>query len=142
MYKKFSFLRNVVKILVAGLVAITMFASCEKEEEKPPKTIVVTGIPVIYEGKVGVLTADKGGTTQAMAMANINGTSVSFRMQDFQSKEVWTKDGTYDFILLIYENSQAMSDKKTLWDGYLYTWKIAEETTTIAWNEFICILPD
>ena len=130
-------LRNTVKILVACLVAVTIFAGCKKPEEAVPKTIVITNIPTTYDRKIGALTVDKGGPTLAMAIANINGTSATFRLQDNTTKEPWTGTGYCEFVLLIYENSQAISDKVTLWDGYLSSWKISEEITTISWGEFL-----
>ena len=129
-------LRNVAKILVASLVVVAIFAGCKKEDPKP-KTIVIKGIPATYDGKISALTVDKGSGTLAMAIANISGNSVTFRLLDYTTKEPWTGSGNFEFVFLIYENSQAMSNGETLWDGYLQSWKISEETTTIGWNEFL-----
>jgi len=137
MYKKFSFLRNVAKILVVSLVAATVFTGCKKEEVKPEKTIIITDIPAMYNGKIGVLSV--GSPTLAMAMVNINGTSTTFRLMDFNTNKPWTGEGNHEFVFLIYENFQAMTDKETLWDGYLQNWKISGETTTIGWGEFLNI---
>ena len=138
MNKKKSFLRNAAKILVVALVATTIFTGCKKDDPVgPPKTIVITGIPATYDGKISVLSVDKGSGTLAMAIANISENAATFRLQDFKTKEPWTGDGYYEFVFLIYENSQAMSDKTTLWDGYLQSWKVSEEMTTIGWGEFL-----
>jgi len=136
MNKKFSFLRNVAKILVAGLVVATIFTGCKKDDPSPEKIIVITDIPAMYDGKMAALTADNG-SSSAIALANISGTSATFRLQDSKKKEPWTGSGNCEFVFLIYENAQAMSDKETLWDGYLANWKITKETTTISFSEFL-----
>jgi len=137
MNKKISFLRNVAKIVVAALVVATAFTGCKKNKVEPvEKTVVVTGIPEMYTGKMAALSVDNANSS-ALTIAGINGSSATFRMQDSKTKAPWTGSGNCELVFLIYENAQAMSDKNTLYEGYLSNWKITEETTTIPWNEFL-----
>jgi len=138
MYTKKSFLRNVAKILVASLVAVTFFTGCKKDDPpKPAKTVVITGIPEMYVGKVAALSVvDKN----VLVMKNISGSSTTFRLLDSKTDEPWRGEGHFKLVFLIYENTQAMSEGKPLWSGHLSGVNITEETTTVGWDEFLEII--
>ena len=123
-------------LLLVAIFCVIIFSAC-KQEPAPQKKIIVTGIPSVHNGRVGVTTIGSGSDPAAMsAPVAINGGTINTSLFDFDAPGFsvpFTGSGNYMVLLLIYDSTISTVQ----WQGAIFSKTITDETTTISFNEFI-----
>ena len=121
-------------LFIAVILCAVIFSACDQGSD-PQKTIVVTGIPSQYNGKIGdVALAQLSNDDVAMGIAAINGGTFTVDLLEGETLAPFTGSGNYMVYFLIFESITADT---YLWMGAIMSKSITNETTTISFSEFI-----
>jgi hypothetical protein len=134
-------MKNKIKVLgIIVLTAIIGFSmmSCE-EPIQYQYSLTITDIPATYHGKLAVVSlATSSSDINAYAIAAVTGAAVTFPLLDWDTDDIWGKNGSYTLVVLIYENAAAISNKVTLFEGgTLSKVSVSSDFTIVPWSQII-----
>jgi len=108
--------------------------------EAVQKSITITGIPSNYKDMiVGFYLAPTANLQSTVALSSgiINGSSVTFNMEDRKTNNPWRGNGDFIFYITIWENLQALEDDQRGYEGNTAgLTKVTQPTTTVQWSQF------